>query len=149
MKKGKTSKIIGFKNTKVTYGTVDSFELKSLYINLQTWVEPRKETDNWNRVVLNFSRTIKHTIFHHLNTKLFKDNYIVDLDLRSSGINLGKKSFLNLEVNLFLNEENLDFKDSKVKESVKELVKIIISQNFTKNEYFDFSISKKNKSSEV
>ena len=66
MKKGKTSKISGFKNSKITYGTVDSFELKSLYLNIQTWVEPTKESDNWNRVVLNLSRAIKHTIFNHL-----------------------------------------------------------------------------------
>jgi hypothetical protein len=58
MKKGKTSKISGFKNSKITYGTVDSFELKSLYLNIQTWVEPTKESDNWNRVVLNLSRAI-------------------------------------------------------------------------------------------
>ena len=149
MKKGKTSKISGFKTTKVTYGTVDSFELKSLYLNLQTWVSPTKESDNWNRVVLNFSRTIKHTIYHHLNPTIFKDQYIVDLDLRSSGINLGKKSFLNLEITLFIKEENIDFKDSKLKDSLKDLVKNIVSQNFTKNEYFNFQLTKKNKPSEV
>ena len=149
MKKGKTSKISGFKNTKVTYGTVDSFDLKSLYINLQTWVEPTKDSDNWSRVILNYSRAIKHSIYHHLDSGLFKENYIVDLDLRSSGINLEKKSFLNLEVTLFLNEGNLDFKDNKIKQSVKDLVKILINQNFTKNDYFVFTLSKKNNPSEV
>lgn len=145
MKKGKTAKISGFKTTKVTYGTVDSFELKSLYLNIQTWVEPIQESDNWNRIVLNFSRTIKHTIYHHLNKNLFKEQCIVDLDLRSSGINLGKKSFLNLEINLFLNETDLDFKDSKIKDSLKDLVKSLITQNFYKNEYFTFTLTKKNK----
>jgi hypothetical protein len=149
MKKGKTSKLQGFKSTKVTYGTVDSFELKSLYLNIQTWVEPKRESENWTRVVLNLSRAIKHTILNHLDKKLFKDQYIVDLDLRPSGIHLGKKSFSNLEINLFLNETNVDFKDSKLKESLKDIVKNILNQNFYKNEYFDFYLSKKNKSPEV
>jgi hypothetical protein len=148
MKKGKTSKISGFKNSKIIYGTVDSFELKSLYLNIQTWIEPTKESDNWNRIVLNFSRSIKHTIYNHLNSKLFKENFIVDLDLRSSGICLNKKSFLNLEVNLFLNE-TLDFKDSILRDTLKELSKNIINQNFNKNEYFKFSLTKKNKLTEV
>lgn len=149
MKKGKTSKIIGFKNTKVTYGTVDSFELKSIYLNIQTWVEPHKDSDNWNRVVLNQSRSIKHTILRSINHNLFKENFIVDLDLRHSGISLGKKSFLNLEINLFTNIDNLDFKDFSIKESLKELTKNIISSNFNKNDYFEFSITKKTKSSNV
>ena len=149
MKKGKTSKIIGFKNTKVTYGTVDSFELKSIYLNIQTWAEPHKDSDNWNRVVLNQSRSIKHTILRSINHNLFKENFIVDLDLRHSGISLGKKSFLNLEINLFTNVDNLDFKDNSIKESLKELTKNIINSNFNKNDYFEFSITKKTKSSNV
>ena len=63
MKKGKTSKIQGFKTAKVIYGTVDSLQLKSIYLNIQTWVEPKKETDNWSRIVLNLSRAIKHSIY--------------------------------------------------------------------------------------
>jgi hypothetical protein len=149
MKKGKTSKILGFKTAKITYGTVDSFELKSLYLNIQTWVEPKKESDNWNRVVLNLSRAIKHTIYNNLDNNIFKEHYIVDLDLRSSGIQLGKKSFLNLEINFFILENNLDFKDTKLKDTLKLLTKNIINQNLSKNEYFNFTLTKKNKPSEV
>ena len=110
MKKGKTSKLQGYKSTKVIYGTVDSLILKSLYLNIQTWVEPKKNSDNWTRVVLNMSRSIKHSILNVIDKKLFKDNFIVDLDLRSSGVNIGKKSFMNLEINFYLKENNLDFK---------------------------------------
>ena len=145
MKKGKTSKIQGFKIAKVVYGTVDSFELKSIYLNVQTWVEPIIETENWNRVVLNLSRAIKHTIFNCLDKTIFQDNFIVDLDLRSSGLILGKKSFLNLEVNLFLKEKEVDFKSPKLKETLKSMVKSIITQNFSKNEYFTFTLTKKDK----
>jgi hypothetical protein len=145
MKKGKTSKIQGFKNVKVMYGTVDSMELKSLYINIQTWVEPKKDSENWNRIVLNFSRSIKHTVFFSLDRNRFDDNFIVDLDLRSSGITLGKKSFLNLEINLFLKDKTTDFKCLNLKNCLKDIVKDIYSNNFSRNEYFDFSLTKKDK----
>ena len=46
MKKGKTAKMSGFKNSKITYGTVDSKNFKSLYLNLQTWVEPKYDVEN-------------------------------------------------------------------------------------------------------
>jgi len=145
MKKGKTSKIQGFKIAKVTYGTVDSIELKSIYLNIQTWVEPIKESDNWNRVVLNLSRSIKHTVYNTINNDLFEQKFIVDLDLRSSGLTLGKKSFLNLEVNLFIKEKEIDFKSQQVKDYLKSMVKNVINQNFNKNDFFVFTLTKKDK----
>jgi hypothetical protein len=143
MKKGKTSKIQGFKTTKVMYGTTDSFELKSIYLNLQTWVEPKEELENWERIVLNLSRQIKHTIFNNINTKTFKKNFIVDLDLRASGLTPNKKSFLNLEINLFLEEKDLDFKSNYLRDNLKDLSKKIITSNFNSNSYFTFSLTKK------
>lgn len=149
MKKGKTSKIIGFKSAKVLYGTVDSVNFKSLYLNIQTWVEPKKNSDNWNRVVLNLSRAIKHTIFENLDTKIFKDNFIVDLDLRSSGLSVNKSSFLNLEINLYNKEENINFKSKEIKDSLKKLTKNIFDENFKSNDYFKFNLRKTSKTKEL
>ena len=142
MKKGKTSKIIGFPSAKITYGTVDSKNLKSLYLNLQSWVTPIDEYENWERIVSNFSKSIKNSVFEVIDTQIYKPKYIVDLDLRTSGIVYGKKSFMNLEVTLFL-EKELDFKDPQIKDSLKKISRNIYVENFMKNEYFDFAVSKK------
>jgi hypothetical protein len=142
MKKGKTSKIIGFPSAKITYGTVDSKNLKSLYLNLQSWVTPIDEYENWERIVSNFSKSIKNSIYEVIDTQIYKPKYIVDLDLRTSGIVYGKKSFMNLEVTLFL-EKELDFKDPQIKDSLKKISRNIYVENFMKNEYFDFAVSKK------
>lgn len=142
MKKGKTSKIIGFPSAKITYGTVDSKNLKSLYLNLQSWVTPIDEYENWERIVSNFSKSIKNSVFEVIDTQIYKPKYIVDLDLRTSGIVYGKKSFMNLEVTLFL-EKELDFKDPQIKDSLKRISRNIYVENFMKNEYFDFAVSKK------
>jgi hypothetical protein len=143
MKKGKTSKIIGFKSAKVLYGTVDSINLKSIYLNIQTWVEPKKEVENWGRVVLNLSRTIKHSIYDKIKSTHFDDKFIVDLDLRSSGISTNKKSFMNLEVNFFLKDNiELGFKDNVIKDSLKDITSKIFQDNFKNNQFFKFYISK-------
>ena len=43
MKKGKSVKLNLFQPIKTVYGTVESKNLKSLYINIQSWVNPKFE----------------------------------------------------------------------------------------------------------
>jgi len=143
MKKGKTSKLNGFKNCKILYGTVDSKDFKTIYINLQTWAQPKKEIEKTNKVVSLLKRNLKNIISEFLDEKVFKENFIVDLDLRHSGIILGKKSFLNLEITLFLNEKFSDFKNPSLKKKIEEVSKNIYHNCISYNENFNFSISKK------
>ena len=68
MKKGKTSKLSIFDEAKCHYGTVDSKNLKSIYLVLQTWVEPITEQDNWNKITGELKRQILHTLLE-INNK--------------------------------------------------------------------------------
>lgn len=142
MKKGKSVKLNLYNPIKSVYGTVDLKNLKSVYINIQSWVTPKKEYDNWNRVVSNLGREIKHSVFESINQKLFQEKSIVDLDLRTSGISHGKKSFFNLEINLYTNSE-MDFKSPEIKDSIKRIVNSVFRNNIQQNKYFEFSTSKK------
>jgi hypothetical protein len=141
VKKGKTVKINQYDSLKTLYGTVDSKNLKSLYINIQTWVIPVQDSENWTRVVGNLSRDVKHSVYESLDRNLFKENFIVDLDLRTSGIRLEKHSFMNLEINLFTKEE-LDLKGNKLKDSIKKILREVYKDCVMKNDYFVFSNSK-------
>lgn len=141
MKTGKSVKLKLYSPIKTTYGTVDSKTLKSLYINIQSWVTPTKECENWRRIVNILCRDIKLTLNESIDNTIFDSNYIVDLDLRTSGINYGKKSFFNLEITLFLDIE-IDFKSNEIKESVKKLIKDIYYNDIIGNEYFNFSLTK-------
>jgi len=145
MKKGKTSQIDGFDNAKIIYGTVDSVNLKSIYLNIQTWVEPIIELEDWNRVVLNLSRDVKHSIYETMNQEVFNNTFIVDLDLRSSRLSQLKKSFMNLEINFYLNQENLEFKDDSIKNTLHKITSEIFNRNFNKNKYFNFYLTKTTK----
>jgi hypothetical protein len=141
MKKGKTVKINSYPSLKTTYGTVDSKKLKSLYINIQSWVQPKEEYENWDRIVGNLSRDIKHSVLESINLSLYKNHFIVDLDLRTSGINVNKKSFMNLEINLFTTTD-IDFKSTTIRDSVKVIVREIYKECVQKNKYFSFTPSK-------
>lgn len=145
MKKGKTSKINGYNTIKANYGTVDSKNLKSLYINIQSWVSPKNDIDlNWNRIVLNLSRQIKHLVLDVIDRLIFEDIFIVDLDLRTSGIQHGKKSFMNLEITFYLKTQ-FDFKSTVLRNSIKKIINYLYQNTIKFNEYFIFSTSKKEK----
>jgi len=91
------------------------------------------------------SRAIKHAVYESVDRKLFEEKFIVDLDLRSSGISLGKKSFMNLEVNFYLIEDNKDFKSKDIRDSIKKISNNIFNEVFYNNEYFRFYLTKKSK----
>lgn len=144
MKKGKSCALKGYKNFKCYYGTVDSKNFKSIYLNIQSWVHPKEYIEDWSRPVSNFNKIIKSFIVDTLDKTLFENNFIVDLDLRTSGISTKKRSFMNLEVTFFV-KPNTDFKSLKLKASLKKLISSINKDLFQKNKYFTFHLTKNDK----
>ena len=144
MKKGKTSKINLFEKAKCHYGTVDSKNFKSVYIVLQTWVSPKKELEKWERTTSNLHRKIKHTICEVLDSLYFEKNFIVDLDLRSSGIQMDKRSFMNLEITIFL-KNDVDFKSPILKEKLKSTISSVYKYDLLDSEHFTLHKTKTEK----
>jgi hypothetical protein len=144
MKKGKSCVVKGYKNFKTSYGTVDSKNLKSIYINIQSWVEPKKFLENWNREVSYLNRLIKQLLLDITDKFMFHSKFIVDLDLRTSGISLGKRSFMNLEITLYTKTE-IDFKSIKLKNEIKKIVSYIEKEIFDLSELFNFHLTKNDK----
>ncbi len=141
MKKGKTSKLDLFQDAKCYYGSVDATELKSIYLVLQTWVKPTQERDNWERVVGTISRNIKHKVLEIYNKSMFREHFIVDLDLRTSGIKVDKASFLNLEITFFT-KENIEFKSDKLSNELNHILKEVHDNVLNKSKYFTIQYSK-------
>ena len=142
MKKGKTSKLNIFDDVNCRYGTVDSKELKSIYVIMQTWIEPKNEEGNWNKITGTIKRQILHTLIEVVDHTIFERKQIVDLDLRTSGIQKNKKSFLNLEITLFVHEKNLDFKSLILKSKIKKIANTIYFDDLKKSQYFTLSKTK-------
>ena len=142
MKKGKTSKLNVFDDAKCHYGTVDSKELKSIYIVLQTWVEPKSEEDNWTKITGLIKRQILHTLLEVVEFTTFEKKQIVDLDLRTSGIQKNKKSFLNLEITLFVHDKTTDFKSIMLRSKIKKIINSIYFDDLKNSKYFTLSKTK-------
>ena len=142
MKKGKTSKLNIFDDAKCLYGTVDSKNMKSIYVVLQTWIEPITIDENWNRLVGEIKRQIQHTLLEVIDTHTFERKQIVDLDLRTSGIQKNKKSFMNLEITLFVHNKTLDFKSHILRDKIKKMLSSIYVDDLKNNKHFTLSKTK-------
>jgi len=142
MKKGKTSKLNVFDDAKCYYGTVDSKNLKSIYIVLQTWVEPIDEYDNWFKITGEIKRQILHTMLEVVDYTAFEKRHIVDLDLRTSGIQKNKRSFLNLEITMFVHNQNLEFKSLILRSKIKTILQSIYKDDLKNSKYFILSKTK-------
>jgi hypothetical protein len=142
MKKGKTSKLNIFDDAKCYYGTVDSKELKSIYVVLQTWVEPIDDFERWDRIIGEIKRQMLHTLLEVVDRTTFERKQIVDLDLRTSGIQKNKKSFLNLEITLFVNDKTTDFKSLLLRSKIKNILQGIYKDDLKNSKYFVLSKTK-------
>ena len=142
MKKGKTSKLNIFDDVKCFYGTVDSKNMKSIYVVLQTWIEPLSIDENWSRLVGEIKRQIQHTLLEVNDTQTFERKQIVDLDLRTSGIQKNKKSFMNIEITFFVHNKTLDFKSHILRDKIKKIILSIYVDDLKNNKHFTLSKTK-------
>jgi hypothetical protein len=142
-KKGKKIKINTHSNYKTLSGTVDNRNPKSVYVSISSWAKPKIDEDiNYDKILTSINSRVKRTVANKMNTDMFDSRrYIIDFDMKSSGIRYGKKSFMNCEITLYqklklkLNEDNLQ-------RELKSIVDNVIKEVFTENQYFSFEKKK-------
>ncbi len=125
MKFGKYKKLEVYENVKIGYGTVDYSNFKSVYLKLNSWLLPNIIDINYNEIIHKNKRRIKLFISDNEND-FFKRENIVDLDISIKGLKKNKKSFMNLEITLFVKNENVIFKDKNLKKFINNISKDII-----------------------
>jgi len=140
MKTGKFITLGYYGNVKIGYGTVDYKKLKTIYVKLNSWVEPKND-DEFNSLLSKTKRKIKLRIYN-LKSDLFKKESIVDLDVRTKGIRLGKKSFLNLEITLFT-QKAFDIRSKELKSFIYKLTEDIVDIDLSDKILFNFHRNKK------
>lgn len=141
MKTGKFITLGYYDNVKIGYGTVDYKNLKTIYIKLNSWIEPEEMDDEFNELLSKTKRKIKLRIYD-LKSDLFKKESIVDLDVRTKGIKLGKKSFINMEITLFT-QKHFDIRTKELKNIIKTLIEDVINSDLDNKNLFNFSKNKK------
>ena len=141
MKTGKDIPLGTYNDVKIGYGTVDFKNLKTIYLKLNSWVQPENETDDFDHMIHKSRRKVKEIIYN-LKDPYFKQQSIVDLDIRTKGIKLEKRSFMNLEITLYVDKQ-FDVKSKEIKNNVKDILSMIVEDGLSDKKLFNFYKSKK------
>lgn len=140
MKTGKFIPMDFHRNIKIGYGTIDYKNLKTVYVTLNSWVTPGLE-DDYDSIISKTRNSIRNYIYN-MDNHLFKKESIVDLDIRTKGVKMEKKSFMNLEITFFV-QKQFDIKEKEVKTFIKNLSESIIDNHLTDKNLFNFNKNKK------
>jgi len=136
MKKGKFITIGSYNNVKLGYGTVDSKNLKTIFIQLNSWIQPTNNTDDFDKLI-NKSRRKTKELIRNLKSDYFKLESIVHLDIKTNGVRTDKRSFMDLEITLFVNKE-FDVRSKEIKDIVYNLSKNVIDEVLIDETLFNF-----------
>jgi hypothetical protein len=141
MKTGKYIPLGIYNDVKIGYGTVDFKNLKTIYLKLNSWVQPENETDDFDHLIHKSRRKVKEIIYNQRNP-YFKQQCIVDLDIRTKGIKLEKRSFMNLEITLYVDKQ-FDVKSKDVRNNIKDILYSVVEEGLSDKKLFNFHKSKK------
>jgi uncharacterized protein YprB with RNaseH-like and TPR domain len=141
MKLGRFIPLGVYKNVKIGYGTINHKDLKTIYLSLNSWLDPQDECDDYDRIVKSSRNDIKKLVYN-LGHNTFRPESIVDLDIRTKGIKKEKRSFMNLEVTLYVLEQ-INIKDKDLKLNMEILMKEIIDTCLNDEMLFNFNKKKK------
>ena len=141
MKLGRFIPLGIYKDVKIGYGTINHKELKTIYLNLSSWLEPDESCDNYDSIVRTSRNNIKKLIYN-LGMGLFRPESIVDLDIRTKGITKEKRSFMNIEITLYVLEQ-INIKDKTLKNDLDNLLKEIVDSCLDNKLLYNFHKKKK------
>lgn len=141
MKLGRFIPLGNYKDVKIGYGTINHKELKTIYLSLSSWLDPDDNCTDYERIVRSSRNKIKKLIYN-LGQDFFRPECIVDLDVRTKGIKKEKRSFMNLEITLYVLEQ-VNIKDKDLKNSMDILMREIIDTCLDDEMLFNFNKKKK------
>lgn len=132
-----------YMNYNVVYGTVDNKNPKALYVNISAWGEPKDENiEDYAPAIRHLNKRLKSKLFEGLDSNLFQvKRTIVDFDMRESGIEYGKRSYMNCEITLFQNH-TFKLQEKIIQENLDDILNNIICGVLDNTIYFDFHKTK-------
>lgn len=141
MKKGRYYSLGDYSNIKIGFGTVDIINLKSVYIDFNSWINLVDEDIDSSEIEkrINSIRKKMKTHFYKRNDKIFREECIVDFDISFNSLNPNKQTFFNLEITLYFSE-NIILKNEK--DRFRNITKDIIDNFLKPNLPINFNVSK-------
>ena len=139
IKLGKQIKLPENDNFVSKYGTINALNPQSIFISIQSWAIPRHNLRFKNKI-RKLTINTQNKIRNKINYDVFHDKYIVDFDIRESGLRKGKPSFLSIEITLYPKDPfpfPSDIYDSNITTLIKQ-----ITNSIKKDRNFIFSAKK-------
>jgi hypothetical protein len=141
MKLGRFIPLGNYRDVKIGYGTINHKDLKTIYLKLNSWLEPEDSDLDFDSIVRSTRNKIKKLIYN-LGFDIFRPESIVDLDIRTKGISKDKRSFMDLEITLYVLKD-IDIKSDKLKQDMNSLIRVIIDECLDNDLLFNFNKKKK------
>lgn len=139
VKLGKQVKLPANEHFTIKYGTINALSPQSIFVSIHSWTTPRHNL-RFNKKLRKLTRTVKDKINGEINYEIFHKRYIVDFDLRASGLQKNKQSFMAIEITLY--PKNVipfpsDIYDSNITQLINNLL-----VDIKKDRNFDFADKK-------
>lgn len=120
VKLGKQVKLPVNENFTVKYGTINALNPQSIFVSIHSWATP-KHNLRFDKKLRKLNLAVKNKIYEEINYEVFHKKYIVDFDLRSSGLQKDKQSFLAIEITLYP-KEIIPFPDELYGSNIEKLI---------------------------
>jgi len=141
--RGTEFKINKYSNYNVAFGAMNKNKPKSLYIKISAWANPESNSnENYRHVIKKITKRVKTHLYNNTNANKFDINKtMIDLDMRESGINYGKSSFMSCEITMYL-DVNIVANSDIMKENLNYMIPTILKDVFENNKTFKFNKKK-------
>lgn len=141
IKLGKQIKLPVNKHFSVKYGTINALNPQCVFITIHSWATP-KHSLRFHKKLRTLSHNVKQTINDSINYDVFHSKYIAEFDMRESGLQKGKQSFVAIDIALYP-KDVVPFPNDVYNTHIVNLVKTITS-DIKRNRNFTF-VAKKQK----
>lgn len=139
-KLGKQIKLPENDNFVAKYGTINALKPQSIFITIQSWATP-KHNLRFKKKLRSLTINTKNNIRELVNYDVFYDKYILDFDIRESGLKKDKPSFLSIELTLYPKNQ-VSFPSDIYNKNIEYLIRNLTS-NIKRDRSFSFSAKKK------
>jgi hypothetical protein len=122
------------------YGTINALNPQSIFVSIHSWATP-KHNFRFHKKLRTLSQSVKREIDESINYDVFHNKYIVDFDLRESGLQKDKQSFLAVEITLYP-KNVIKFPNAIYDSNVMHLIKEVAG-SIKRNRDFTFTPKKR------
>jgi hypothetical protein len=139
VKLGKQVKLPVNEQFTVKYGTINALNPQSIFVSIHSWAMP-KHNLRFDKKIRRLNMTVKSKIHEEINYDVFHKKYIVDFDLRVSGLQKAKQSFLAIEITLYP-KDIIPFPSEVYNTNIEKLINNLLA-NIKKDRNFVFADKK-------